>query len=351
MHVRGRVAALLELGSGFNPEFTGRENVLLNGSILGFSAKEMAAKFAAIVSFADIGEFIDQPVKIYSSGMMVRLAFAVQTAVEPDILIVDEALSVGDFFFQQKCFRRIAELRERGTTILFVSHDTASVRDLCSRALLLQQGRARFFGDTQLAISHYYQEQAGQPSQSPAALADENAATANSGSAEKFFSNAIWVQNRDDQATPEADAFIAGLAILGTDGSATTSVKLGGTAMVSVLIKARVHTAVTAAIELKNRHDQVVCSLSTAGTGLNPVELQPGQLVRVDFEVVFNLEAGLYTLCGIAGKAGPKPNRGFRLAATPWVGPLKITWDYETETAPFLGMFGPPVVVRTKVSQ
>ena len=118
--VNGRIAALLELGAGFNPEFTGRENVYMNGAILGFSDEEMDERFDDIAAFADIGEFLDHPVKTYSSGMYIRLAFAVQAFVEPDILIVDEALSVGDIFFQQKCFKRMRELREKNTTLLFV---------------------------------------------------------------------------------------------------------------------------------------------------------------------------------------------------------------------------------------
>ncbi len=139
--VSGRVTALLELGSGFNPEFTGRENVFLNGAILGVSREEMAARIDDIIAFADIGDFIDQPTKIYSSGMVVRLAFAVQACLTPDILIVDEALSVGDMYFQTKCMAKIAELRKRGTSILFVSHAIDTVKAVCSRAILLDYGR------------------------------------------------------------------------------------------------------------------------------------------------------------------------------------------------------------------
>ncbi len=138
--VRGQVAALLELGSGFNPDFTGRENALLNAAILGLSRKEAEGKLDEILAFADIGDFVDQPTKTYSSGMMVRLAFAVQTAIVPEILIVDEALSVGDEAFQRKCFARIERLQERGTTILLVSHSSAQVVQLCDRAILLHEG-------------------------------------------------------------------------------------------------------------------------------------------------------------------------------------------------------------------
>lgn len=155
VQVQGRVAALLELGSGFNPEFTGRENVFLNGAILGFTREQIAQRFDEIAAFADIGEFIEQPVKLYSSGMLVRLAFAVQACVEPDILIVDEALSVGDIFFQQKCYRRIEELREQGTSILFVSHNMGDVRQFCRRAIFLQHGEIVFAGGASDAVAQY----------------------------------------------------------------------------------------------------------------------------------------------------------------------------------------------------
>ena len=140
VELRGRVAALLELGAGFNPEFTGRENVYLNGAILGIKREEIERRFSDIEEFADIGEFIDRPVKLYSSGMYVRLAFAVSACVEPDILIVDEALAVGDAKFQAKCFRRFNELVARGTTVLLVTHSTDQIARHCDRAILLEGG-------------------------------------------------------------------------------------------------------------------------------------------------------------------------------------------------------------------
>jgi len=137
----GRVAALLELGAGFNPEFTGIENIFMNASLMGFSRKETERLLPEIERFAEIGDFIHQPVKTYSSGMYVRLAFAIAATIEPDVLLVDEALAVGDSVFQNRCLRRIDELQERGTTVLFVSHDLAAVRALCSRAILMNHGR------------------------------------------------------------------------------------------------------------------------------------------------------------------------------------------------------------------
>jgi lipopolysaccharide transport system ATP-binding protein len=155
VNVRGRVAALLELGAGFNPEFTGRENVFLNGAVLGLSRAEVERKLPDILAFAAIGDFIDRPVKTYSSGMYVRLAFAVAIHVEPDVLVVDEALSVGDEAFQRKCFARIEKLRQDGCTILFVSHAAAAVIELCDRAILLDAGEVLADGLPKAVVSRY----------------------------------------------------------------------------------------------------------------------------------------------------------------------------------------------------
>lgn len=155
IQTHGRIAALLELGSGFNPEFTGRENVFLNGALLGLAQAQVECKFDAIAAFADIGEHLDQPVKTYSSGMLVRLAFAVQVQVDPDILIIDEALAVGDALFQKRCFQKIEKLVSDGTTLLFVSHDQESVRTLTSRALLLSRGVSVAYGPSPEVVLAY----------------------------------------------------------------------------------------------------------------------------------------------------------------------------------------------------
>ena len=140
VQVSGRVAALLELGSGFNPDFSGRENVFMNGSILGMTEAEVAARFDDIAAFAEIGDFIEQPVKTYSSGMLMRLAFAVSVCVDPDILIIDEALAVGDMAFMFKCMKRLEQLTQSGVTLLFVSHDVGTIKAFCQRAVYLKQG-------------------------------------------------------------------------------------------------------------------------------------------------------------------------------------------------------------------
>src|SRR6476660_9614757 len=153
--IEGRVAALLELGAGFNPQFTGIENIFMNASLMGFSNAETEQLLPEIANFAEIGNFIYQPLKTYSSGMYIRLAFAAAIAVSPQILIIDEALAVGDAVFQHRCTRRIKEMQENGTTILFVSHDPGAVRALCSRAILLNQGRMEADGPPAEVLARY----------------------------------------------------------------------------------------------------------------------------------------------------------------------------------------------------
>ena len=155
VNVDGRISALLELGAGFNMEYTGIENVYLNGTMLGFTKEEIDERLDNILEFADIGDFVNQPVKSYSSGMFVRLAFAVAINIDPEILIVDEALSVGDVFFQAKCYRKFEDFKKEGKTILFVSHDLGSITKYCDRAILLNQGEKIFEGTPKEAVDIY----------------------------------------------------------------------------------------------------------------------------------------------------------------------------------------------------
>ncbi len=180
--VDGRISALLELGAGFNTEFTGRENVFLNASILGFTDAATRERMPSIESFAEIGEFIDRPVKTYSTGMFVRLAFSVAIHMDPDILIVDEALSVGDFYFQQRCIRRIQQLKHSGVTIVFVSHDLEALRSLADRAIWMQHGRVRMTGRPDEVVFAYTAEMvtrdnresgSGESTRLPLALTEE----------------------------------------------------------------------------------------------------------------------------------------------------------------------------------
>lgn len=168
VEVKGTIAPLLELGAGFHPEISGRENILLNGLLLGYSKKEMLAKEEKIIEFADIGDFIDAPVKQYSSGMYMRLAFSVATEVDPDILVMDEILSVGDMAFQEKCFDRIKRFRESGKTILFVTHSMDHIEKYCDRAVLMDKGYLMVDGSPKDAVALYI---AGAVHEEPALVA------------------------------------------------------------------------------------------------------------------------------------------------------------------------------------
>src|SRR5881275_1598668 len=161
VRIKGRVASLLEVGTGFHPELTGRENIFLNGTILGMRRAEIVRRFDEIVEFAGVGRFLDTPVKRYSSGMQVRLAFAVAAHLEPEILLVDEVLAVGDAEFQEKCLGKMRDVTREGRTVVFVSHNLAAVRALCSRALVLEQGRLVFDGAADDAVERYLQRAGG----------------------------------------------------------------------------------------------------------------------------------------------------------------------------------------------
>jgi lipopolysaccharide transport system ATP-binding protein len=197
VEVNGRVTALLELGAGFNPEFTGRENVFLNGATLGIPASEMRKRLDQIIDFAGLGEFIDQPVKIYSSGMYVRLAFAIATSVDPDVLVIDEALAVGDTGFVIKCMNRIKKLRENGATILLVTHDVQTVRTFCDSALWLNEGRVQAAGPT-LDVTSEYIRFLFKDTSSPPADGRERSSVQLPGAAVDMAVQAIHLDDRPD---------------------------------------------------------------------------------------------------------------------------------------------------------
>ena len=197
VNVNGRISALLELGAGFNPEYTGLENIYLNGTMIGFSEEEIDAKLDDILAFADIGDFVHQPVKTYSSGMFVRLAFALAINIEPEILIVDEALSVGDVFFQSKCYHKFEEFKEQGKTILFVSHDMSSIAKYCDRVILLEKGKKLGEGAPKKMLDIYKQVLVGQY-EAPAEAVEEKMGPEPSGSKDAGSQKAQVSGNTED---------------------------------------------------------------------------------------------------------------------------------------------------------
>jgi lipopolysaccharide transport system ATP-binding protein len=238
----GRLSALLELGSGFNPEFTGRENVYLSAKILGLTKEEVDNRFDKIAGFADIGQFIDSPVKHYSSGMFARLAFSVSVHVEPEILIVDEILAVGDAAFQRRCLSKFYEIRDRGCTILFVSHDQYQVKSVCERALFLKEGRQVMFGAAPKVIDQYMIEMEAQIAQNNAATAREaeTEAKETSASDSALSESANTSKPGNDAETADQLFKITDVRLIDAEGSTVDTVTTGQSISVSFDFKALV---------------------------------------------------------------------------------------------------------------
>lgn len=224
--VNGRISALLELGAGFNMEYTGIENVYLNGTMMGFSREEVDARLQDILDFADIGDFVYQPVKSYSSGMFVRLAFAVAINIDPEILIVDEALSVGDVFFQAKCYRKFEEFKKMGRTILFVSHDLSSISRYCDRVILLNKGVKMEEGSPKQMVDMYKQLLVGQDP----AKADENKETQKENWSEQFQVNPNMLEYGSKLAE------IEDFAVLDEKGLCTNTIEKGSSFQIKMKV-------------------------------------------------------------------------------------------------------------------
>lgn len=299
--VSGRVTALLELGSGFNPEFTGRENIYLSGAILGLTRAQMEQKFAAIAAFADIGAFIEQPVKTYSTGMMMRVAFAVAISVEPDILIIDEALSVGDIVFQQKCSRRLRELAQAGVTLLVVTHDLSFVLNMCQRAIWLDGGRVRHLGESGVCVREYVTAMsalAGNADAPTRALGDFGA---------RAVPAVAPLDLEGKERLGDGGVRVARAWLLQGDGSAGGTFRVGDWAEAVLQISAsRDVRAVSGGCELRNRHGQVLFAsgLRVARRLIDSIPAGESMLVSVRFRL--ELQPGQYTLdvgCGAGGDA------------------------------------------------
>jgi len=279
--VQGRVSALLELGSGFNPEFSGKDNIYLNGAILGFSTKEMDARYREIEAFSEIGDFINQPVKTYSSGMVVRLAFAVAIHVDPEILLVDEALAVGDIYFRQRCMRKVHELRARGVTILFVSHATGDVKALGDRVMWLDKGRLQAIGNTDVVVSKYL-----------AAMADKDAT---------YQAHEALTHARPHYAGPEEivegipnidhrfgdnRAEILGIAVMNPEGRRLSSLTPNSTIVVRITVRAKSNLdRPIVGFMFRNHLGVDFAGTNTAREGCELPPLLIGELATIDFHL------------------------------------------------------------------
>lgn len=256
--VRGRISSLLELGTGFNPELSGIENIFFNGMLVGMSRADIQSRLNDIIEFADIGEFINHPVKIYSSGMFARLAFAVAFHVSPDILIVDEALSVGDMLFQKKCYERFKEIRESGCTILFVSHDTYQVRGYCQRALYLKSGKMVAFGPADDVMSQYMEDQEAQ-SAKPASIAQSS--------------------------KPQGNLTITDVKLLNAVGSEVSEITSGDLVQIQFKYRAsgEFKGKLSFVFNLYRHDDLYICGATSIMDQLYPIQAQPNGEVSVTF--------------------------------------------------------------------
>jgi ABC-type polysaccharide/polyol phosphate transport system ATPase subunit len=294
IQTQGRIAALLELGSGFNPEFTGRENVFLNASILGLSNEETEAYFESITSFAGIGSFIDQPVKTYSSGMIVRLAFAVSSSVEPEILIVDEALAVGDAIFQAKCFRRFQELKARGVTVLLVSHDLSTITQLCSKAFVLNSGQLISEGSVK-EMADFYRRLCSEEAEEFLDNSMDNFQT-------KVYNHEVlseWMdRSPNTQEYGDGKAIFLGFTLLNSEGYKSNKINSGESLTLRLKIEFKqMCIAPIAAFGFRDLAGHELCGTNTWYENSEIGTVNSGSIIVVDFFFSLPLQRGIYNLC------------------------------------------------------
>lgn len=293
--VKGKIAALLELGAGFNMEYTGIENIYLNGQMIGFSKEEMDKKLQDIIDFADIGEHIFQPVKTYSSGMFARLAFSVAISVDPDILIVDEALSVGDVFFQNKCYRRFEEFRDKGKTILFVTHDMGSVIRYCNRCVLLNAGKKVGEGKPQEMVDLYKRIMVGQWNENE----EKNSTIENSIDSTNVNVNRLWKEqistNPDMEVYGDGRAEIIDFGIFSDSGNIGNNVYKGD--YYTVKMKVRINDDNLNPIFAFKLRDVKGTELTGTNTMLENIDTshcKNGDIVTISFRQKQYLQPGQY---------------------------------------------------------
>ncbi len=294
IQVNGRISALLELGSGFNPEFTGRQNVFLNGQILGLSQMEVANKFDEIASFSNIGQFIDQPVKSYSSGMMLRLAFAVAINVDPEILIVDEALSVGDVRFQARCMKRIRDLKDNGVTILFVSHDASSVKMLCKKALLLNHGEMIMTGSPAKVVDRYV---AMLSAEDPDSIAEELKAIANRQTVVTELENAEKPTAFSVHQHGNKQVVIESVQIVDNHNQPIDRLNHGDDLRIAIQFTGKIQTPnLVVGISIRNLLGVVVYGTNTQFLSGKLLDIHPEEVFKIQFNCPGQLNKGSYTL-------------------------------------------------------
>lgn len=346
LFVSGRLFSILELSSGFLPDLTGRQNVFHASRLLALPPDYVGSKLAEIEAFAELGEFFDRPFKTYSSGMQVRLAFSLYAFLEPDVLLLDEALSVGDVFFQQKSYGRVRELLAGGITSVFVSHDMAAIRNLCDETILLDHGQVVFRGSPEEAVSRYYGAIGKKPvRRAPAQSHRTGEKAVDPGEAEPLDVEAI----RGGGLTPALEAGghgVGGLRIVGgrvvdAGGHETLMVPLGGTLRFQLLIEAREDVPEPAAgIHVYDRLGNLVFAAGTRQVGASLPPLERGQELAVELAVTFDLGPGPYTFSLGCGEPAddPDPNVGVRHHICEKLGPVLVGWEAGRAVPSFYGI-------------
>lgn len=298
VRVNGRISALLELGAGFNMEYTGLENIYLNGTMIGFSREEIDKKLPDILAFADIGDFVHQPVKTYSSGMFVRLAFAVAINIDPEILIVDEALSVGDAFFQVKCYHKFEEFKRQGRTIVFVSHDLSSINKYCDRVILLNRGQKLAEGAPKDMIDLYKQVMARRGDAEGAGSDDAGPATGEAPARDGQPWREQMDQNPDCSSYGNGAATIMDFCVTDAAGRITNVLSAGENC--TVRMKVQFHQAMSEpvfALTIRDKQGTDICGTNTMFEQFDTGSVQPGDQRVVSFTQRMNLRGGDYLLC------------------------------------------------------
>ncbi len=295
--VNGRISALLELGAGFNPDYSGIENIYLNGTMMGYTKEEVASRLDDILSFADIGDFINQPVKTYSSGMFVRLAFAVAINIDPEILIVDEALSVGDVFFQAKCYKKFEEFKEKGKTILFVSHSLSSISKYCDRVILLDKGEKEAEGNPHDMIDLYKKILVNENNEIP----EEDEGIEGIADDGGYYAEGLWknrlILNPIQNSYGDNRAEIIDFAVTDSKGRITNNIEKGSKFSVKMKVKFNAH------IEDPIFAFTIVDLQGTEITGTNTMfenedigAVSEGDVKTVTFEQKMDIQGGDYLL-------------------------------------------------------
>jgi lipopolysaccharide transport system ATP-binding protein len=277
VHITGRVAALLELGMGFHPDFTGRQNAYMAGQLLGYTVEEITRLMPEIEAFAEIGDYIDQPVRVYSSGMQMRLAFSVATAHRPDVLIVDEALSVGDTYFQHKSFERIRQFRKQGTTLLIVSHDKASIQSICDRAILLDAGQLAMEGEPE-AVMDYYNAMLASNQKQTITITSESDGKARTSSG-------------------NGEAKVIEVAILDSNNQLVELLEVGSTYRLNIIAETYAYIEkLVLGYGFKDRLGQIVYGTNTSHTKRILEDVSPGTQITYTFEFKANIGPGTYSI-------------------------------------------------------